>query len=520
MSFTVFVGSSVEGLDVAYAVQQNLEHKAEVTVWDQGVFNLSKSALDSLLQALEHFEFGIFIFTPEDVVKIRGNENLTVRDNVLFELGLFIGRLGKDRSFILMPRGHQDFHLPTDLIGVSPGTYRENRSDGNFRAATGATCQQIYQTMITLGPLPSRAQALQSREPNIESDSPDQEAAPETPVKNNIERGTADGLDWIGSYTSGKYDEAISLLEKAIERSDDEGDKRFLMSMIGRSKSKINVKSGLEYMEKLKDEFPTVQGFYVTMADIYSQNDFSDEAFKVLEEGSTAARETNWLQQTKAILLEKHGRSDEALGVLNKMITDSVEGEFPYVKAAEILGERGRKDEALKLCEAGLKVSPNSEKLLYKYGLLLMDASNNAATLTVFKRLTEIDAQNATYFGYLGNSYLNVGLNGLAIEAYEKANELADGKQDWIIGNIGNLFNNQGLYPLALKNLRSAVTMNPDSAYSHERLAAALQKDVEERTKASEIICNYKEQTASGATREDLEPSVEAASGTEAEEHS
>jgi tetratricopeptide (TPR) repeat protein len=293
------------------------------------------------------------------------------------------------------------------------------------------------------------------------------------------------------------------------------------MSMIGRSKSKINVKSGLEYLEKLKDEFPTVPGFYVTMAEIYSQNGFSNEAFKILDEGFTTATETNWLQQTKAILLEKHSRSDEALEVLNKMITDSVEEEFAYVKAAEILGERGRKDEALKLCEAGLKASPNSAKLLYKYGLLLMDASNNAATLTVFKRLTEIDAQNATYFGYLGNSYLNVGLKGLAIEAYERANELADGKQDWIIGNIGNLFNNQGLYPLAIKNLRSAVTMNPDSAYSHERLAAALKKDVEERTKASEIIRNYKEQTASVASREELEPSVEAAASvTEAEEHS
>src|SRR5258705_7480494 len=128
MALKVFVGSSVEGLAVAYAVQQNLEHKAEVTVWDQGIFYLSKSALDSLIQALDRFDFGIFIFNADDILTMRGDENRTVRDNVVFELGLFVGRLGQDRSFILMPHGQDDFHLPTDLIGMTPGTYQADRS--------------------------------------------------------------------------------------------------------------------------------------------------------------------------------------------------------------------------------------------------------------------------------------------------------------------------------------------------------------------------------------------------------
>jgi Predicted nucleotide-binding protein containing TIR-like domain len=143
MKPTLFVGSSSESLDVAYAAQKNLEDVAEVVVWTQGIFELTKSYLESLLEALEDTEFGLFIFGPDDLIRIRGTEMRTARDNVVFELGLFIGRLGRDCSFILMPKGSADFHLPTDLLGISTATFQPPSRSDRLQAALGPACHDI-----------------------------------------------------------------------------------------------------------------------------------------------------------------------------------------------------------------------------------------------------------------------------------------------------------------------------------------------------------------------------------------
>jgi len=148
MKPALFVGSSSESLGVAYAVQKNLEDVAEVVVWNQGIFELTKSHLESLLEALEDTEFGLFIFGPDDVIRIRGTEMSTARDNVVFELGLFIGRLGRNRSFILMPKESADFHLPTDLLGISTATFQRPSRPDRLQAALGPACHDIRAAIL------------------------------------------------------------------------------------------------------------------------------------------------------------------------------------------------------------------------------------------------------------------------------------------------------------------------------------------------------------------------------------
>lgn len=141
----LFIGSSVESLKTANAIQENLEYDAEVTVWNQGIFQLSKGALESLIEALEKFDFAVFVFEPNDVTRMRKSELNTVRDNVVFEFGLFIGRLGRNRVFFVTPRNSKELHLPSDLLGITAGTYDADHS--NIRAALGPFCNQVREEL-------------------------------------------------------------------------------------------------------------------------------------------------------------------------------------------------------------------------------------------------------------------------------------------------------------------------------------------------------------------------------------
>lgn len=156
-----FIGSSQEHLELAHAVQANLEHDVECQVWDQNVFKLSEYPLESLRQQLQKSDFGIFVLSPSDVSIIRNKKHDVPRDNVIFELGLFAGFLGHKRTFIITPSDSKNLHLPSDLKGLNAGSYDPNRSDKNLQAALGTVCSTIKR-LIT-----ERSSAIKKENPGF-----------------------------------------------------------------------------------------------------------------------------------------------------------------------------------------------------------------------------------------------------------------------------------------------------------------------------------------------------------------
>ncbi|MCX4146899.1 MULTISPECIES: nucleotide-binding protein [Paraburkholderia] len=138
----VFIGSSTEGKAVANAIDANLQGVAEPVVWTRGVFGLSGTTVNDLMEQVRNADFGIFVFSQDDTAEIRGKLLDVPRDNVVYELGLFSGALGPDRCFFLTPED-VSMHLPTDLLGMTGGRYNANRRDQNIKAAVNPFCAEV-----------------------------------------------------------------------------------------------------------------------------------------------------------------------------------------------------------------------------------------------------------------------------------------------------------------------------------------------------------------------------------------
>ena len=147
---TVFIGSSTEGLEFARAIRTLLVEDAEVSVWRENIFGVGDVTIDALLAALPRYDFAVMVLSPDDVTMSREQKTFSPRDNVIFELGLFLGKLGRARAFMVRPR-HIEVKLPSDLAGVTAALYDWPRTDEDARAAVGAACDDIRQAVRTLG---------------------------------------------------------------------------------------------------------------------------------------------------------------------------------------------------------------------------------------------------------------------------------------------------------------------------------------------------------------------------------
>jgi CRP/FNR family cyclic AMP-dependent transcriptional regulator len=147
----VFIICSAESIEIARAIQNQFSYDSfTVEIWTQETFRASQFPLESLERKLDESDFAIALATPDDLVESRDEIHATPRDNVIFELGMFVGRLGRNRSFLVEPRGG-GVRLPSDLKGINTITYPAE-DKRKLAASLAPACNELRDMFVELGP--------------------------------------------------------------------------------------------------------------------------------------------------------------------------------------------------------------------------------------------------------------------------------------------------------------------------------------------------------------------------------
>ena len=200
----LFIGSSVEGLRIAESVKAQLEHSViRAEIWTQGTFKANGYPLEQLESALDKYQYGLFVMTPDDLISSRNEQFTVARDNVLLELGMFIGRYGRNNCFILVPRGNNSPKIPSDLSGFNTISYDPEWASESIDAALGTPARDIKKAIENSSQEQEQEQEQDILNSNINSKSKnDNESIQQTILKLLFSVPNGTKLNMIVEYMS------------------------------------------------------------------------------------------------------------------------------------------------------------------------------------------------------------------------------------------------------------------------------------------------------------------------------
>jgi predicted nucleotide-binding protein len=146
----VFIGSSKESQEMASALLSVLQGYGVVEphLWKYA-FDAPQFTLEALELEVRKSDFAVFVCAADDQIVMRGVSKFVPRDNILFELGLFTGGLGRLRCFMVIPDG-TDVALPSDLLGITLLRASEV-CDGRYEDAVDAAARGIRKAVESVG---------------------------------------------------------------------------------------------------------------------------------------------------------------------------------------------------------------------------------------------------------------------------------------------------------------------------------------------------------------------------------
>jgi tetratricopeptide (TPR) repeat protein len=238
-----------------------------------------------------------------------------------------------------------------------------------------------------------------------------------------------------------RYDEAITLLESIIADDPEQNGARYLLALA------YNQKGEVRKSTELLKSIPAT-------AEVY------EDAILLLTRITRSENDING-----------------AIRILEKALADEQPGKMSfYIVLASLYRENHQEEKGRKIFDQAVALFPDSDELLFEYGLFLEQSGDQAGALEKMQQVLKLDPGNAAALNYVGYTWADKGINlEQALKYIEQAVALKP-EDGFIRDSLGWVYFRMGEIDRAIKELERAVELVDDDAVIHEHLGDVYQQ--------------------------------------------
>lgn len=280
--------------------------------------------------------------------------------------------------------------------------------------------------------------------------------------------------EWLKLYAKKEFQLAYNELDRVTQLSSDRDEVIKNKAILCSIQSKFDFDKAIESIQLHIINHPENTYIYRQYSWIYSSVGSYNKALDVLDNAVDKVENKAEIIALKADVLNEIGDYQVGIDMIKETLSEDQYISEVYDALARLYKALGDIESSLTTYNQGFKQGILSLDHLYSYAIDLSNTNYYSESIAVFKRLLVSDYRASDVHCFMGNQYLQLGLYDFALNSYLKAEELSDVESAWVLGNIGNLYNNKGLYTKAVDYLQRAVILDNTYAYAAERLASAL----------------------------------------------
>lgn len=424
---------------------------------------------------------------------------------------MFVGNLGRERSILFMPRNQVDFHLSTDLIGMTPVTYGPDREDNNMRAATGPACNQVRKVLNKFGsksmgytsvsdqPIKTEHSAEvaveERREPTVSDEAQEQET--NSDASSTDTEASASPLEAMirEMLSNGHTERAEDLYQSALQTEDVDEQYRIQAIQLHLRVQRGDV-DALTSLRNLAEELRETSSQTAPMAYNLlglglkdgSSHQQAIRAFETAAElASTDEERAQYLTSAAETLFSSDYR-DRAFSTivneLNKASDVSAQATL-YTALADLHGKA--KNELLRAAalQKATEYSPNDTQLRFNAAYSSSEVNLNDLTVMHYQTLLRFQSHHPMTYNNLGVTFGELGMPTKEVDAYKRA--VNDG-ETLAAANLANLYTKAGFSEEARAVLDEAQARDSIHPNVGSAIAALGQKEETESNTLDQVL--------------------------------